>query len=95
MAEKTKFDPQVMQQAAATFGKAHEGLQDVNQEVLSIANTLQESLKGDAGNEFVETLQIMAQSVAKFAAKMTEIQNDIKVSMQQMADTDNKNSQMF
>lgn len=85
MADKMKYDRATMEQAQATFGKAHEQVQDVTQEVLSIANTIEEALKGDAGSEFVDVLTgMMAPSLAKLAAKMTEIQGDIKNAMAAM-----------
>lgn len=85
MSKNLKYNRAALEQAQATFGKAHEQVQDVTQEVLSIANTIEEALKGDAGNEFVDVLTgMMAPSLAKLAAKMTEIQGDIKNAMAAM-----------
>lgn len=94
--EVLRYDPQLMAQAAATFGNARERVQDVTQEVLSIANTLEDALKGEAGSEFVDVLtSIMVRSLGDLTEKMNDIQKDIKDAMAEMAAKDKDVSGTF
>jgi WXG100 family type VII secretion target len=82
---------------AKTFQKGAEELQDVMQEMQSIANTLEEgALLGRGGVAFVEAIRgRLSPSMSKLIEKFQELQGDVNAAVDYMREADQTSRSQF
>jgi len=82
---------------SAAFKQGAENLQDISQEMQSLASTLEEgALKGTGGAAFVDALRgKLAPSLAKFIDKFQELDQDVQKAIQAMRRADEKSKKML
>ena len=80
-----------------TFQQGHEQLQDVMQEMQSIANTLEEgALLGRGGNAFVDAIRSkLSPSMSKLTDKFKELEGDVQAAVNFMQSSDKESSGKF
>lgn len=97
MAEKIKMNYPLMEEMARTFLQGVEQLQDTNQEMQSIANTLEDgALLGQGGEAFTEAIRSkLAPAITRLTDKFQELAQDVQKAMQDMQQSDTSTERMF
>lgn len=88
---------ELMDDMSTTFNQSLEQLQDTNQEMLNIANTMADgALLGDGGDQFVESITgALVPAIAKIADKMGELRDDVQAAKQYAQEADQSSSAQF
>ncbi len=97
MADIIKMDYDLMQQMSQTFLQGVEQLQDTNQEMQNVANTLEEgALLGRGGDAFTDAIRSqLCPAIARLTEKFQELSGDINVAMAAMQQADQSSESMF
>ena len=90
MSDIIKMDYGLMDDMARTFNESAQTLEDVQKQVGSIAQELQDGgLLGQAGAAFVDALSTrLVPALARLQDKLTELRQDIVAAKQDMVDAD-------
>lgn len=92
MSDVIKLDYELAEDMIKAFNTGREQLQDVLQEVHSIANALEDGvLLGRSGAALVDTLRTdLGSAVSRLSGKFDEMSNDVKKAVQFMQEADNQ-----
>jgi WXG100 family type VII secretion target len=90
MSDIIKMDYDLMEDMARVFDESAKTMEDVQQQVSSIAQELQDGgLLGQAGEAFADALSTrLAPAIARLEEKFTELKTDVKAAEQDMRDAD-------
>jgi len=97
MADEIRLVYGTAEEMSAAFKQGAENLQDISQEMQSLASTLEEgALKGTGGQAFVEAIRgKLTPSLAKFIEKFNELDTDVQKAIQAMRRADEKSKKML
>ena len=90
MSDIIKMDYGLMDDMAQAFDESAQTMEDVQKQVSSIAQELQDGgLLGQAGEAFADALSTrLAPAIARLQDKFTELRQDIVAAKQDMVDAD-------
>lgn len=95
--EEIKLNYPLAEAMVKTFEKGTEDLQDISQEIQSIANFIEEGgLEGRAGAAFVDGLRTqLTPALARLIDKFKELTDDVNQAMAFMRESDTSSAQKF
>lgn len=97
MADEIKVDYPLMDEMTQTFLKGVEQLQDTMQEMMSIANALEEgALLGRGGTAFTDAIRgKLCPAISKLTDKFQELAEDVKKAKEYAQQADQQAKSMF
>ncbi|NNJ09792.1 WXG100 family type VII secretion target [Chloroflexales bacterium ZM16-3] len=95
--DEIKLDYGLAEQMSRTFHQGGEDLQDVVQEMQSIANMMEEgALLGRGGTAFVDAIRSkLTPSLSKLIEKFQELEEDVKAAVEYMREADDTSRSQF